>query len=56
LSKGAWCSTRWIIEVLANLLAMLTRVFDVPPENMDDGRSGNMPPPEGGVSSTGARN
>jgi len=47
---------RWIIEVLANLLAMLTRVFDVPPENMDDGRSGNMLPPEGGISSTGARN
>ena len=47
---------RWIIEVLASLLAMLTRIFDVPPENMDDGRSGNMPPPEGGISSTVARN
>jgi hypothetical protein len=46
---------RWIIERLAAFLAILSRIFDVPPENMDDGRSGNMPPPEGGVSATGAR-
>jgi hypothetical protein len=41
--------------MLAAFLAMLSRVFDVPPENMDNGRSGNLPPPEGGISSTGAR-
>ena len=46
---------KWMIGMLASLLAMLARVFDVPPEKMDDGRSGNMPPPEGGISATGAR-
>ena len=46
---------RWLLTMLAAFLAMLAWVFDVPPENMDDGKSGNMPPPEGGISSTGAR-
>ena len=46
---------RWIIERLAAFLAILSRICDVPPEKMDDGRSGNMPPPEGGISATGAR-
>jgi hypothetical protein len=46
---------RWSLGILAAFLAMLSRIFDVPPENMDDGRPGNMPPPEGGISSTGAK-
>jgi hypothetical protein len=46
---------RRVLAMLAAFLAMLSRVFDVPPENMDDGRSGNLPPPEGGISSTAAR-
>ena len=53
--KATRCSMRWIIERLAAFLAILSRIFDVPPEKMDDGRSGNMPPPEGGISATGAR-
>jgi hypothetical protein len=44
-----------ILNMLTAFLVMLCKTFDVPPENMDDGRSGNRPPPEGGVSSTSAK-
>jgi hypothetical protein len=44
---------RWVIDKLAAFLALLCRAFDVPLENLDDGRRGNLPPPEGGISSTG---
>jgi len=46
---------RRVLSMLAAVLAALSRVFDVPPENMDDGRGGNMPPAEGGISATGSR-
>ena len=46
---------RWILDKVAGFLSFLCRVFDVPPENMDDGRRGNMPPPSGGISSLGPR-
>ena len=45
----------WILDKLSAFLAFLCRIFDVPPEQMDDGRRGNLPPPEGGISSTGTR-
>jgi hypothetical protein len=46
---------RRVLAMLAAVLAALSRVFDVPPESMDDGRRGNLPPPEGGISATGSR-
>jgi hypothetical protein len=46
---------RWVLDKLAGFLSFLCRVFDVPPENMDDGQRGNMPPPSGGISSLGPR-
>jgi hypothetical protein len=46
---------RWILDKLAEFLSFLCRIFDVPPENMDDGRRGNTPPPSGGISSLGPR-
>jgi hypothetical protein len=46
---------RWILDKLAGFLTFLCRAFDVPPENMDDGRRGNVPPPSGGISSLGPR-
>jgi len=46
---------RWIFGMLASVLATLCKMFDVPPESMDDGRRGNLPPPEGGISATGSR-
>jgi len=46
---------RWVLDKLAAILSFLCRVFDVPPDNMDDGRRGNMPPPSGGISSLGPR-
>jgi hypothetical protein len=30
-------------------------LLETDPENMDDGRPGNLPPPDGGISSTGRR-
>jgi hypothetical protein len=42
---------RWIVDKLAGFLSVLCRIFDVVPENMDDGRPGNLPPPSGGISS-----
>jgi len=42
---------RWIFDKLAGFLSVLCRIFDVVPENMDDGRPGNLPPPSGGISS-----
>jgi hypothetical protein len=42
---------RWILDKLAGFVTFLCRVFDVPPEKMDDGRRGNLPPPSGGISS-----
>ncbi len=44
---------RRILDMVAAFLAMLCSIFDVPPEKMDDGRSGNLAPPEGGISSMG---
>lgn len=46
---------RWILDKLSAFLSFLCGIFDVPPERMDDGRRGNLPPPEGGISSTGNR-
>ena len=46
---------RWILDKLAAFLAFLCRIFDVPLEHTDDGRPGNLPPPDGGISSTGSR-
>ena len=46
---------RWILDKLAAVLTFFCRIFDVPPEHMDDGRPGNLPPPEGGISSMGGR-
>ena len=46
---------RWYLDKLAAFLAILCRMFDVPPDNLDDGRRGNLPPPEGGISSIGSR-
>ena len=46
---------KWIADKVAALIALMCALFDTPPENMDDGRSGNLPPPEGGISSTGQR-
>ena len=46
---------RWITDKLAAFLTFLCRIFDVPPEHLDDGRPGTLPPPEGGVSSNGPR-
>jgi hypothetical protein len=46
---------KWIEDKMAALIASLCLLFEVPPENMDDGRRGNLPPPEGGISSTGPR-
>ena len=46
---------RWMIDRLAAFLSLLCRAFAVPPENLDDGQRGNMPPPSGGISSLGPR-
>jgi hypothetical protein len=46
---------KWIEDKVAALIAFLCLLFEVPPENMDDGRRGNLPPPEGGISSIGRR-
>ncbi len=46
---------RWFLERVAAFLSFLCRIFDVPPEHMDDGRRGNLPPSEGGPSSLGDR-
>ena len=43
----------WVLDKLAAFLAFLCRIFDVPPEHMDDGQRGNLPPPDGGISSIG---
>jgi hypothetical protein len=44
---------RWLHDKLAACVAFLCRLFIVAPGNMDDGRPGNLPPPEGGISSLG---
>jgi hypothetical protein len=46
---------RWILDKVAGFLSFLCRIYDVPPEKMDDGRRGNLPPPSGGISSLGPR-
>jgi len=45
----------WVLDKLSAAVALLCRIFRVPPENMDDGQRGNLPPPEGGISSLGGR-
>ena len=44
---------RWVLDKLAAFLSYLSRIFEVPPEHLDDGRPGNLPPPSGGISSLG---
>ena len=46
---------RFVLDKFAAFLTFLCRIFDVPLEQMDDGRLGNLPPPEGGISSLGSR-
>jgi len=46
---------RWVLDKMAAFLAILCRLFDAAPENLDNKRRGNLPPPEGGISSTGSR-
>jgi hypothetical protein len=44
---------KWILDRLAAFVATLCAWCQVPMENVDDGRPGNLPPPEGGISSLG---
>ncbi len=46
---------KWLADKLAALIAFLSALLEAAPENMDDGRPGNLPPPEGGISSIGQR-
>ena len=46
---------KWLEDKIAAFITLLCALFDTPPENMDDGRRGNLPPAEGGVSSMGDR-
>jgi hypothetical protein len=46
---------KWIDDKVAALIAFLCFLFEAAPENLDDGRPGNLPPPEGGISSIGQR-
>ena len=46
---------KWIGDKLAALIANLCLLLEAAPENLDDGRPGNLPPPEGGISSIGRR-
>ena len=43
---------KWLEDKLAALIALLCVLFEAAP-NMDDGRRGNLPPPQGGISSIG---
>ena len=44
----------WVLDKLSAFVAFLCRIFAVPMDHMDDGGRGNLPPPEGGISSTGS--
>ena len=46
---------KWLEDKLAAFVAALCLLLETAPENMDDGRPGNLPPPEGGISSIGQR-
>jgi len=46
---------RWVLDKVTAFLAVLCRIFQAAPEDLDDGRRGNLPPPEGGISSTGSQ-
>jgi hypothetical protein len=38
---------KWLEDKVAALVALSCVLFETAPENMDDGRSGNLPPPQG---------
>ena len=44
---------KWLEDKVAALVAFLCVLVETAPENMDDGRRGNLPPPQGGISSIG---
>src|SRR5262245_55090663 len=46
---------KWLEDKFAALVAFLCVLFEAAPEKMDDGQRGNLPPPQGGISSIGER-
>ena len=46
---------KFMRDSLTSLFAFLCKLFIVSPDKLKAGRWGNMPPPEGGVSSLGGR-
>ena len=44
---------KWLEDKFAALIAFLCVLFETAPGNIDDGQRGNLPPPQGGISSIG---